>query len=631
MSRIIKFFSIAIAGISLLAVSKESIAQDLNSALKLTYNEQFESADQAFNKLISENPSNGKLYFYSGDNQLASYLLDTVNNSLKEIAPKALAKYNKGISAVPNEPLNYVGIGKIALLDKNIAAAKENFAKAQSFLPVKKEKSLLTKTDQANVLIQIANAYVTIGSRDSALVFGLLRRAESLDPKNPELFLIRGDYWINTFNNGSLAASNYKRSQDFAPESTRARVRLGQLYTQIKSYEDALGYYKDALAIDATFAPAYLEMGFLYAKTKQPVESKKNFKKYLDISTSNIAAKRRYANMLIQTDEYVEAIDQIKQILAMDSVSFNDLNRALAYSYFEEKQYGNAKYYIEKFFKNSPAEKVTSKDYIYRGRILMKNGQDSLGIVNLEKGFQADTTNIDLLNDIANAYTKLKKYEGAAKTYQIKIDLNAGTANDYFKMALAYYNAKLWIESDSALSAVLRKSPDFEPAYTWKARIYSNLDPDSKEGLAKPYYEKLIVKAGADSVKYFKDILEAYNYLGFYYLVNKQYCESLQYWDLIASGDLLKKVGNKVEIGMTKSTIMSILGQPESISKTDTQNGTEELLFYSNYGKTINIDKQGKVNYINTVEITVNENASSALKDLKPRCPEFKSASQKPK
>jgi tetratricopeptide (TPR) repeat protein len=103
-------------------------------------------------------------------------------------------------------------------------------------------------------------------------------------------------------------------------------------------------------------------------------------------------------------------------------------------------------------------------------------------------------------------------------------------------------------------------SADFEPAYLFRARVYSNLDPETKDGLAKPFYEKLVEKASADSVKYGKDMLEAYNYLGYYYLVNKQYCESLMYWDKIVAID------------------------------------------------------------------PANENANSALKDLKPRCPEFKSA-----
>jgi tetratricopeptide (TPR) repeat protein len=535
-------------------------AQDLNVAIQMTYQQQFEAADSMFKLLIISDPGNGKNYYYSGENKLASYFIDTANISFSLIGTKAMEVFNQGIAANPNEPLNYVGLGKVALIQNNTAVADANFTKAQSFLPAKKVKSSLTKPDQANLLIQLASAYVQVGYKDSALVLGLFRRAELIDNKNPELFLLRGDYWFYSLNNGSKAAENYRRSQDFSPQSTRARVRLGQLYTRIKSYQDALGYYQDALSIDPMFAPAYLEMGFLYAKTNQPDESKKNFKKYLDLTRSNIAAKRRYANMLIQTEDYKGAIDQILQIQALDSLSFNDLNRALAYSYFEEKQYPKAKYYINKFFVNSPEEKITPKDYLYFGRILVKNGQDSLAIQKLVKAYSLDSTNVDLLNEIATSYLKVKQYENAAKIYQQKINLTNGNTNDYYRMARAYFDAKIWSEADSALAMVNRLSPDFEPAYLFRARVSANLDPDTKEGLAKPFYDLVVEKASVDQVKYAKDILEAYNYLGYYFLVNKQYCDSLIYWDKISLLD------------------------------------------------------------------PTNENALSAIKDLKPRCPDFKSS-----
>ncbi len=539
-------------------------AQDLNSALNMTYQEQFEAADNAFSALSAKEPANGKYFYYSGENQLASYAIDPTNIPFENIAKKAIERFNKGIAANPNEPLNYVGLGKVALMQNNKTVADENFAKAQTYLPAKKVKSPLTKPEQATLLVRLAEAYVTIGSKDSALVLGFLRRAESIDNKNPEIYLVRGDYWIDVFNNGSRAAENYKRSQDFSPNSTRARVRLGQLYTRIRSYQDALGYYQEALTLDPSFAPAYLEMGFLYAKMNNPEKSKEYFKKYLDLSSSNIAAKRRYANMLIQTEDYKGAIEQIKQILAMDSTTYNDLNRALAYSYFEEKQFPQAKYYINKFIANAPVEKITSKDYAYDGRIQVKSGQDSLGIISLTKAFALDSTNIDLLSEIATLYTKTKKPQNAGDTYQLKIKLTNGGVNDYYKMGRAYFDAKNWAEADSAFAKVNRMSVDFEPAYLFRARVYSNLDPDTKEGLAKPFYEKLLEKANMDATKYSKDILEAYNYLGYYYLVNKNYCESISYWDKIVTLD------------------------------------------------------------------PANENAASALKDLKPRCPEFKSANQKP-
>jgi tetratricopeptide (TPR) repeat protein len=47
--------------------------------------------------------------------------------------------------------------------------------------------------------------------------------------------------------------------------------------------------------------------------------------------------------------------------------------------------------------------------------------------------------------------------------------------------------------------------------------------------------------------------------------------------------------------------VLKILGQPEEVSKTTTQQGDEELLFFNNYGKTINIGLNGKVNYINEI------------------------------
>jgi tetratricopeptide (TPR) repeat protein len=564
MLRVTRIIKKSLIGISLLVIGSAASGQvqDLNSALNMTYQEQFEAADNAFSALSAKEPANGKYYYYSGENQLASYFIDPVNIPFEAIAKKALERYNKGIAANPNEPLNYVGLGKVALIENNKTTADENFAKAMSYLPAKKVKSTLSKPDQATLLIRVADAYVQVGSKDTALVFGLLRRAEALDSKNPELYLIRGDYWFYTLNNGSRAAENYKRSQDFAPQSKRARVRLGQLYTRIRVYPDALNYYQEALTLDPSFAPAYLEMGFLYAKMNKPEESKDNFKKYLELSSSNIAAQRRYANMLIQTEDYKGAIEQISKIFTKDSVTFNDLNRAMAYSYFEEKQYPQAKYYIGKFFTNAPEEKITAKDYAYFGRILVKNGQDSLGILKLTKSFAMDTTNLDLLTEVAVLYNKAKKYQAAGDTYKQKIQLSNGSANDYYKMGRAYFDAKNWTEADSAFAKVNRMSIDFEPAYLWRARVYSNLDPDTKEGIAKPFYEKLVEKASIDSVKYNKDILEAYNYLGYYYLVNKMYCESLGYWDKIAVLD------------------------------------------------------------------PTNENAISAMKDLKARCPEFKPTNQ---
>ena len=50
-------------------------AQSLNDAIKLTTNEQFQSADQAFQKLIQLGPGNGEYYFYYGENYFKSFYI----------------------------------------------------------------------------------------------------------------------------------------------------------------------------------------------------------------------------------------------------------------------------------------------------------------------------------------------------------------------------------------------------------------------------------------------------------------------------------------------------------------------------------------------------------------------------
>ena len=57
----------------------------------------------------------------------------------------------------------------------------------------------------------------------------------------------------------------------------------------------------------------------------------------------------------------------------------------------------------------------------------------------------------------------------------------------------------------------------------------------------------------------------------------------------------------KIEIGMPKIQVYGILGEPNSVSKTTTANGINELLFYNQINSTININEKGLVDYINEI------------------------------
>lgn len=491
-------------------------AQDLKAAIRLMRSEQFRAAASAYKALIRQNPADGEAYYYYGENFINEYFADTANNSLKEISDSARIIFQMGIQKDPANPLNLVGMGEIALLNKDKPTALDFYGKATALFPSKANKSIVMDPGkQANALIRMANGYVRAGIKDTAQIFSLLKNAEKLDPKNYELFIVKGDAYIILLNDGSNAISNYNIAQSLNPQSPFAKLRIGQLWMRAKQYKNALTYYDDAIKIDSNFAPAYKERGFLLAKANRNDEARQDFTKFLRLSAGNTTARIQFVNILFDLQDYADAIKQLNEVYKVDS-SNNDLNRALAYAYFETAQYDKALYFARKFFSIEKPEKIRAADYIYYGRILARNKLDEQASQELLKGFELDTTKPELLSEAALCFTKVKKYDKAIETYQKKITLKKAAPMDYYNLGKIYYNIRDFAQADTNLAIFNQLQPDYIQGFVWRARTKSNIDSTSKQGLAKPIYEILVSKTQVDTAKYAKERIESFYYLAYY-------------------------------------------------------------------------------------------------------------------
>ncbi|HEX6227053.1 MAG TPA: hypothetical protein VFZ52_21690, partial [Chryseolinea sp.] len=103
-------------------------------------------------------------------------------------------------------------------------------------------------------------------------------------------------------------------------------------------------------------------------------------------------------------------------------------------------------------------------------------------------------------------------------------------SQDYYTLGRALYFNNQFVEADSIFSKLIELQPNMTVGYLWEARTKSNLDPESVNGLAKPYYEKLIEKASINPEKSRSDLVEAYSYLGYYHLLKEQPVVSKSYW-----------------------------------------------------------------------------------------------------
>jgi tetratricopeptide (TPR) repeat protein len=568
-------------------------SQDLNTAIQLTKSESYDKAAEVYQALIQKEPGNSKNYYYYGENYLLDYFADTISNSLAVATKAANELYQKGVSANPNDPLNYIGQAKVANYLGEDSKANEMRTKARSFLlPYKKLKKIVPPAkDYAFALAKIAESYAKDESVDTSLALPLIRQALTIDSKNAEIYLIAGDLYMMV-NDGSNAIKNYNLAQFANPQSPTAAMKIGFVYLKGRALQQAIPNFEQAIELDANYAPAYRELGQLYWRAGRLEQSKSNFKKYLELTEGNIPAKTRYVNSLFYAGDYDEVINNVEEILAVDN-SRTYMNRLAGYSSYEKENpdYQKAYEYMEKLFASVGKEYVLQKDHQYMARILLKKNGDyaknldqlaslttqldreksrlaaasaankpkfaasvdelTKQVASLESSIQAADKEIDrafdeydkafnfkrtdpkaditsqeraILNEMAANYYAYRKYDLAAKTWARLIDPNKeDNLADYMQVGRAFYNGEKYKSADSIFNIIIKRSPDYLPAYVYIARTYSRMDPDTKLGLAKPKFEQLITIASKDSVKNETEMMEALTYLGYYNMENGNY------------------------------------------------------------------------------------------------------------
>jgi predicted Zn-dependent protease len=165
MKRVIFSPVVFLAVVAGLFTGNRVTAQDLNSAIQLTRSEQYDKAAEQFKQLIAKEPGNSQNFFFYGENILQDFFSDTISNSLAVFTKDAKAQYEKGIAANPNDPLNYIGLAKVAFFNNDNKTAGEQRAKAKSFLqPYKSVKKMVPPAKEyAFTLAKLAESYSFAG------------------------------------------------------------------------------------------------------------------------------------------------------------------------------------------------------------------------------------------------------------------------------------------------------------------------------------------------------------------------------------------------------------------------------------------------------------------------------------
>ncbi|MEY4127487.1 MAG: hypothetical protein RL737_1676 [Bacteroidota bacterium] len=464
-------------------------------------------------------------YYEKGENYMLWAQSEIDNDVIrKEKMDSAQIMFEKGIKALETQPLNHIGLAAIAGFNKDAATMGVKLSYAQELIANKKNK--ISKELAQDALLAVASTYNQFGSKeDLNKTIVILNDVLKRNPNNKELFVVWGDYEdaARMFASGmeasnlSNALAKYNRAIEIDPLFTVAVLKKGKLYKQVENWDEALKYYNEAIKIDPEFAPAYREKAELLKLATRYPQAVESYAKYLALNNS-CSVSQRYATFLYLAKEYAASVAEIQKTLPCNPNNIV-MYRVLGYACLETGDYAKGLENIDIFFTRANDPKIiTGRDYSVKGKLMARLGQDSIGANMITEAMKLDTSYKGGYDDIIDIYKK--KYDKAAYWYGLKIkNIPNCKPLDYFNWALNLYLAKNYQRADSVFALVEDR---YLEAVLYRAKANNRLDAiDNFQGLAKPFFEKYIKQVGPQPEnieKNKKGIIEAYDYLGVYFL-----------------------------------------------------------------------------------------------------------------
>jgi len=427
---------------------------------------------------------------------------------MRDMPDSAAFYFNK---AAGSTPFGQIAAGRALLAKGQVAPAEAQFDAAAK----------ATKNKDAKVLTMIAQAYGEADGKDTGKAQTYVNAAQTLNKKDdPSLLVVRGDIFLHSDQGGGEAMNSFDRAVAANPSYAQAYYKKGQLNVRARNFNEARTNLSKAVELDPSYAPAYRELADMYYYAGQYDLAASTFQKYLGLAERTPATDAQNASFLYLTKKYPEALAEVNKVLQSDPKNLT-MNRLKPYLLYETGDFNGAATAMDTYMKMVPADKVIPEDYSYQGRILARAGRAEEGIAILNKAIKTSTDPLktaELQNDLATAYLTKKDYKGAISIYKAKLT-KGGDLTDQFRLATAFNGNKQYAQADSVYGIIQAAKPTYAPAALARAKANANRDPDAKQGLAKPHYDKYIELSkaeGADPAKFREGLVEAYGYLGVY-------------------------------------------------------------------------------------------------------------------
>lgn len=494
------FFSLLFAGQMLMAQSVEESKRNL-------YYGRVTSAIAGLQKSVAANPKDAEAIYWLGQAHLNNL---TDNNNVAA----AKAVYQKALQDGINDPLVWVGMGHVELLEGKKDEAKQRFEAAITATKGKKNRDnpdILNAIGRAN-----ADGASTVG--DPLYAIELLKRAELLDTKNPEIPLNIGINYLKLgYDRGGDAYEAFSNALTRDPNYARANYRLGKIFLSQNNVAKFEEYYNKAIQSDAKFAPAYLDLYNYYAQ-RDVNKARGYLESYMANADKDCSVDFFYADYLFRSGQYQESLNKAKGMENGACKDYWALRLLYALNYDRLGDTIQARDNIMNFMNSAPKDKIQAEHYIFAANALKKvAGSENDAIAFLTKAIEFDTVRLNrvtYMDTIAGIYKKLGQHDRRIEWLRKSYNLNPKPSDfDLYNWTDAAISARNYTLADSLANVYIQNKPDQEYGYSLRVRAAKAADPDSTKASAFPAIDQYITYLSKDTVKNKNKIISQYYYM----------------------------------------------------------------------------------------------------------------------
>ena len=479
------------------------------------------------------------------DKAISDYYLGLI--ALEENNKAEAAEYfNKGVAANPENPDNYVGQGQLALMNGNKDEAKKLFETAKK----------LAKKD-AGVLIAIARAYYNV----DPVAYGkeitkYVADAQKLTPpmvknsNNIDYYLFEGDRFKDQKDFGK-AGNNYEMATTYNPNATEAYVKYANLFTQVNP-QYAINMLTKLMDVNPNSALGQRELANAYYNANKYKEAAAQYGKYVNNPNHFKQDEDRYAFLLFVDGDYQKGYDYATQLLSQNPNNFT----AQRFQFMNAAQIESMQNQLVPMaealvaaHKANPANIFAPIDYNLISEELSNANRADEAQALLEEAIANDPNNRDYYKQLAQVFLKENQLPKATDAFQGYINNTENpTYNDWIQLATyAFYAGvqnqkenpteanKYYDKAEECVNKANAISSDFTRPLKMKGDIAKQKAPEEQVGSAAvPFFTEgiaLFEKKESPSRNDINDAKEMYNYMGNYYLDQKDVPTALIYFN----------------------------------------------------------------------------------------------------